>query len=73
MNKETWDSKINKFIQTPQRMIEFFIEIERICKKYNLSISHEDQHGSFIIEKFDEQNINWLKCADKNYEESEVK
>ena len=66
---ETWDLQKNDYIRTPKRMIEFFEEIERICKKYNFSISHEDEHGSFIIEKFDEQNIQWLNHALKNYEE----
>ena len=40
---------------------EFFNEIESVCRKYNVSISHEDGHGSFIIELFDDRNIQWLK------------
>lgn len=41
----------------------FFSEIEEVCKRYGLSISHEDDQGGFIIELFDEFNINWLKDA----------
>lgn len=39
----------------------FLNEIIDVCKKYNLSISHEDSQGSFILEKYDEYNIDWLK------------
>ena len=44
-----------------KKVAEFLNEIETICKKYNLSISHEDSHGGFIIEKYDDYNIEWLK------------
>ena len=42
---------------------EYFNEIEAISKKYNLSISHEDCQGSFVIEFYKEINIKWLKSA----------
>lgn len=42
---------------------QFLKEIENVCKKHNMSISHEDGHGAFIIEKFYESNIKWLKEA----------
>lgn len=49
------------------KMKEFIDEIIKVMKKYNLSISHEDSHGSFIIEKYEEYNIKWLKDAMKKY------
>lgn len=70
---ETWDYQSYEAIQTPERMILFFQEIENICKKYDLSISHEDTHGAFVIEKYKEANIEWLEQAAKNYDENEVK
>ena len=41
----------------------FFDELESVCRKYNVSISHEDQHGGFILETFDEDNLEWIKAA----------
>lgn len=67
MKKETWDSPKGKFIKTPKEMEDFFKDIEKLCRDYNLSISHEDGHGSFIIERYDDFNIEWLKSASKNY------
>jgi hypothetical protein len=67
MKNKTWDSKSIGFIETPKEMQQFFNEINEICKKYNLSISHEDDHGAFIIESYDEANIEWLENASKNY------
>ena len=41
----------------------FYNELEILFKKYNLSISHEDDNGAFILEEFDEKNLDWLKNA----------
>jgi hypothetical protein len=53
--------KVNK---TQQEIIDFIKDIEEVCKKLNLSISHEDGHGSFIIEEYKESNIKWLSQAE---------
>lgn len=45
-------------IEQPKEMKEFIDEIIKVMKKHNLSISHEDSHGGFIIDKY---NIRWLK------------
>lgn len=58
---ESWDINKQKDIKTPESVINFLNEIDNICKKYNFSISHEDSHGGFIIEKYDDFNIKWLK------------
>lgn len=58
---ETWDCNTQKRIKTPDKQIKFLKEIEKICKKHNLSISHEDSSGAFIIEKYNQDNIEWLK------------
>jgi hypothetical protein len=67
MEKETWDLVKSKHIKTPKKMIDFFNDIEEVYKKHNLSISHEDGHGAFIIEEYDEFNIQWLKRAQKRF------
>jgi hypothetical protein len=65
--KTCWDNTINQRVEKPQKMIDFFDEIESICKKYNMSISHEDTHGLFEIEEYSESNIEWLRQAHKSY------
>lgn len=42
---------------------EFISDIKKVCQKHNRSISHEDGHGAFIIEEYDEFNIDWLAEA----------
>lgn len=42
---------------------EFLEDIKRVCQKHNRSISHEDMHGAFIIEEYNEFNINQLGYA----------
>jgi hypothetical protein len=42
---------------------KFLAEVEKLCRKYNISISHEDQHGAFLLEEFSELNMSWLKEA----------
>ena len=55
----------------PESMRKFIEDIDLVCKKHNLSISHEDYHGAFIIEEYDEGNIKWLSHAYKNYEDND--
>ena len=55
-------------IDMPKELSNFYSEIEQVCRKYNMSISHEDGHGSFLIERFDEFNMKWLREANKCYE-----
>ena len=45
-----------------RRRYELFLnEYKKICIKYNITLSHEDGHGSFVFEDYDEFNIQWLK------------
>ena len=49
-----------------ERQIDsFFVELEKLYKKYNISLSHEDHHGAFELENYDEENLKWVKCAKK--------
>lgn len=41
----------------------FFEDIEAICRKHGMSIAHQDHEGAFIIEKFNPDNIKWLRAA----------
>ena len=52
-----------KLIDTPSNVNIFLEEYENLCKKYNLSLSHEDTNGGFIITEYKEGNINWVNDA----------
>ena len=41
----------------------FLDDIEAVCRKHNLSISHEDGHGAFHVEDASDFNIGWLRDA----------
>jgi hypothetical protein len=71
--QKTYDRTIQEFITTPERMVQFFTEIDNVCHKYGLVISHEDQHGGFIIEKYNVTTIEWLEMASKGYVEEHLK
>lgn len=45
------------------KAIKFFKEYKELCERYNFSLAHEDCQGSFILEPYDENNINWVKGA----------
>jgi len=65
-----WDKKQQKYITqvADENVISFLSEFEQLCKKHNLSIAHEDTHGAFIIEEFNQFNIDWIKEASLNIE-----
>jgi len=48
-----WDGKEHTVMPN---IDSFLDEIIQVCKKHNLSISHEDNQGAFIIEKENEGN-----------------
>ena len=58
-------------VDIPKEMEDFLNDIKMICKKYNLSISHEDYHGAFLIEEYNKDNIDWLFNACKYYKDKE--
>lgn len=41
----------------------FIEELIAVCKKYNMSISHEDKHGAFEIRKHSKLDDDWLRRA----------
>lgn len=41
----------------------FLIDIEKVCRKHNLTLAHEDSHGAFLVCGFDAGNIEWLRAA----------
>lgn len=41
----------------------FLREIVKVCKDHDFSLSHEDTHGAFVVERYDEDNIQWLLDA----------
>jgi len=46
---------------TPNPRVQGFLnEVVDLCARYGLSIAHEDHHGAFIIEDYDQTNIDWL-------------
>ena len=70
--RKIWDRTVGKYggeVNMPESMLKFLEDINEVCKKHNLSISHEDYHGGFIIEEYDEHNIEWLFDATKGYKD----
>jgi len=57
-----WLIDENKYIESA-KIDEFVKEIDKLSKKFNLSISHEDGHGAFIVEEYKEDNIEWLNSC----------
>jgi len=41
----------------------FLNEVVEVCKRHGLSIGHEDGHGAFRVEDYDETNTEWLLDA----------
>lgn len=48
----------------PLTSSEFLKDIVDVYKKHKLCISHQDFHGAFIIEPYNEYFVNWLNQAD---------
>lgn len=57
-----WHPASGKHIENPA-IDAFLEEVIAVCKKHNLSLSHEDGHGAFEVEPFDESYSAWLMGA----------
>jgi len=41
----------------------FMKEIKHICEQYNISISHEDIGGAFLLKKYNKEDMSWFEQA----------
>lgn len=48
---------------TEEQKVAFLDDVEAVCRKHGISISHEDGHGSFTVIPFDHVEMVWLKNA----------
>lgn len=57
-----WDCNLGKSVE--ETKIDLFLhEIDIVCQKHGLSISHEDRHGAFEIERYNDSLREWLNDA----------
>jgi hypothetical protein len=49
--------------KSPERIDRFLAAYEALCREHGLVLSHEDQHGGFVIEKFEQGYVDWAKDA----------
>ena len=48
----------------PHKDVKGFLrEYKELCKRYHLSIAHEDTEGAFEIQDYWEENIEWMEDA----------
>ena len=64
MPKSRYGSARNK------KVTDFIKEINKLCKKFELSISHEDQQGGFEIEDYDDCFTAWFSQASDRTKEN---
>ena len=57
-----WFNSVSDYRES-ETMDKFLEEIKAVCLRHGFSISHEDQHGSFVIEKFKADYVEWLMDA----------
>jgi hypothetical protein len=57
-----------KPVITDDKKAEFFIELEALYMKYDISLGHEDHQGAFTIEKLKQDNIEWVRAATVRWE-----
>ena len=63
MRNGRWSCDLREMVESPEKVEMFLNEIEGICRKYNMSISHEDCQGAFRIAAYDDYLIDWLRSA----------
>lgn len=62
-DNKIYDVNTDEWIEMPFHLKMFYKELDALCKKYNLSISHEDYYGAFEIKNYDEGYMERLMDA----------
>lgn len=57
-----WNVKAKKDVEN-EKIDAFLAEIIEVSKKHGLSLSHEDQHGSFEVVQYNNAYSKWLLDA----------
>jgi hypothetical protein len=60
---ERYDTRTDRVVAESKKIDEFLEEIKNVSKKHGLSLSHQDAHGAFLIEDYDERYTSWLAEA----------
>jgi len=47
-----------------ERAKKFLEEIEKVCKKHNISITHQDHQGAFQLDEYKERYMRWFMSAE---------
>lgn len=43
--------------------LAFLADVQEVCRRHGLAISHEDAHGSFLVEPLTETHLQWVGDA----------
>lgn len=47
-----------------KKLKKFFQDVQKLCKKYDISISHEDNHGAFeFLIPYNQECMEWFKSG----------
>lgn len=60
-----WSSKKSEKVENSE-IDAYLTEVIEVSRRHGFSIAHEDGHGAFEIEEFDEGNASWLMEAHDN-------
>ena len=60
-----WHSRESRNVSAPD-VDAFLEEVLEVCRKHRMSIGHEDGHGAFVVEDFNESDADWLRSAHDN-------
>ena len=61
-NKPRWNRHLGAYANSPDVDI-FLSEVQSLCKRHQLSISHEDCQGAFEVRHYHEKYADWLGNA----------
>ena len=59
----TWEKTYRQVLDSKKEIQSFLDDIVDVYKKHNLSLSHEDLFGGFIVQEYKEKNVKWIKQA----------
>jgi hypothetical protein len=69
LKKLNQEKKNTVYLKNRSEDVDAFLEdIIKVCYEHNMSLSHEDSQGGFLVDGLNESNFSWLYAAsDKRF------
>jgi hypothetical protein len=58
-----WNANLKRAVPTPPHVERFLAAYRELCRAHGLAFGHEDSNGSFLIQSYSDDLVEWATAA----------